>query len=99
MFLNTEAQNISDAQVRSQLAVLNADFRRLNADTALTPAVFRGLAGDARIMFCPLSRGRSLWTSYKGIVRRYTTKPYFLGDDAMKLRRPVVMMPGIPENI
>lgn len=83
VLFNTEAQNISDAQVRSQLAVLNADFRRLNADTALTPAVFRGLAGDARIMFC-LSQVDPFGRPTKGIVRRYTTKPYFLGDDAMK---------------
>src|SRR5205085_10705599 len=35
---NTAMQNISDAQIQSQMDVLNADFRRLNADAAATPA-------------------------------------------------------------
>src|SRR5688572_13735277 len=29
---NTSAQNISDAQIKSQIDVLNEDFRKLNAD-------------------------------------------------------------------
>lgn len=48
---NTAAQNISDAQIFSQIDVLNADFRRLNADAASTPAVFAGVAADARLEF------------------------------------------------
>ena len=46
------AENITDAQVLSQLAVLNDDFRRLNADTVNTPEHFRPLAADTRIEFC-----------------------------------------------
>lgn len=37
---NTAAQNISDAQIQSQLDVLNADFRGTNADAGSVPAVF-----------------------------------------------------------
>ena len=37
---NGASQNISTAQVLSQLDVLNEDFRRLNADTVNTPPVF-----------------------------------------------------------
>ncbi len=48
---NTAAQNISDAQIQSQIDVLNADFRRLNADAAATPAAFAGVAADARLEF------------------------------------------------
>ncbi|HVF05953.1 MAG TPA: zinc metalloprotease [Frankiaceae bacterium] len=48
---NTPAQNISDAQINSQIAALNADFRRLNADAAGTPAAFAAVAADARIEF------------------------------------------------
>lgn len=44
--------NISDAQVLSQLAVLNEDYRRLNLDTANTPAVFKPVAADCEINFC-----------------------------------------------
>ncbi|GIV35170.1 MAG: hypothetical protein KatS3mg031_2705 [Chitinophagales bacterium] len=46
-------ENISQAQVMSQLEVLNEDFRRLNADTVNTPAAFRPVAADVEIEFCP----------------------------------------------
>jgi PKD repeat protein len=46
------SQNISDAQVLSQIEVLNEDFRKLNADTSLIPSVFAGLAADCEINFC-----------------------------------------------
>lgn len=44
--------NISDAQVISQLNVLNEDFRRTNPDTGNTPAIFKPVAADTRIQFC-----------------------------------------------
>ena len=47
---NTAAQNISDAQVTSQIDVLNRDFRATNPDVANVP-VFAGLVADARIEF------------------------------------------------
>src|SRR6266545_7973717 len=34
---NTAAQNVSDAQIQSQMDVLNADFRRTNADASSVP--------------------------------------------------------------
>jgi hypothetical protein len=43
--------NISDAQVQSQITVLNDDFRRNNWDAVNTPAAFAGVAADARIEF------------------------------------------------
>src|SRR5262245_36203117 len=48
---NTTAQNISDAKIQSQINVLNADFRRANADRVNTPMAFAGVAADARIEF------------------------------------------------
>lgn len=44
-------ENISDAQIQSQIDVLNADFRSTNPDKASTPAVFAPLIGDARATF------------------------------------------------
>jgi biopolymer transport protein ExbD len=44
--------NISQAQVQSQIEVLNEDFRRLNSDTTNTPAQWQGVAADAEIEFC-----------------------------------------------
>jgi len=43
--------NLSQAQVRSQIDVLNEDYRRLNADGVLVPSVFQGLRGDAQVQF------------------------------------------------
>lgn len=49
---STDAQNIDDEFVYSQLDVLNADYRRLNADAIETPAAFADLAADVMIEFC-----------------------------------------------
>ncbi|MEM7040498.1 MAG: zinc metalloprotease, partial [Bacteroidota bacterium] len=45
-------ENISDAQVFSQMDVLNEDFQRLNPDTTNTPAAFLPVAVDSDIEFC-----------------------------------------------
>lgn len=45
-------ENISQAQVYSQIEVLNRDFRRLNPDTANAPAAFQAVAADVGIEFC-----------------------------------------------
>ena len=44
--------NISDAQIISQITVLNEDYRRLNADTTATPSVFKPVAADCEVNFC-----------------------------------------------
>jgi len=49
---NTPEQNISDAQVQSQLDILNEDFRRINADAGNTPDDFRPVVADVQIQFC-----------------------------------------------
>lgn len=45
------SENISDAQVKDQVRILNLDFRKLNADTSAIVPAFDTLAGDARIEF------------------------------------------------
>lgn len=53
----TATQNISDAQIISQLAVLNADYRKLNTDfNAVVPSAFRPLGADMEIAFCLATR-------------------------------------------
>ncbi|MBX2871244.1 MAG: T9SS type A sorting domain-containing protein [Saprospiraceae bacterium] len=49
---NTAAQNISEAQIQSQIDILNEDFRRLNVDAVNTPDDFSGVASDVEIEFC-----------------------------------------------
>jgi PKD repeat protein len=47
-----QGRNISQAQVYSQIDVLNEDFRRTNADASQTPAPFAAVAADIEIQFC-----------------------------------------------
>ena len=49
---NTDAENISEAQIMSQLDILNEDFRRLNADQDDVWAQ----AADTQIEFCLASQ-------------------------------------------
>jgi hypothetical protein len=48
---NKEEYNISAEKINTQLAVLNADFRKANADQAKIPGEFVSLAADAGIEF------------------------------------------------
>ncbi|MEM6269558.1 MAG: M43 family zinc metalloprotease [Bacteroidota bacterium] len=45
-------ENISAAQVQSQIDILNEDFGRLNADTVNTPAGFVPVAANSDLEFC-----------------------------------------------
>jgi hypothetical protein len=80
---NTAAQNISDAQVTSQIDVLNRDFRRTNADVGTAPAPFLPLATDARIEFF-LANTDPNGVPTTGIERRQTTVASFSDNDAVK---------------
>ncbi len=44
-------ENISDAQVLDQVAILNRDFRKLNADITAAIPFFQGIAADTKIEF------------------------------------------------
>lgn len=54
---STAAMNISDAQIASQIKVLNDDFRKLNADfSTVVPAPFQAVAGDMEVQFALANR-------------------------------------------
>ena len=53
---NDGVENISDAQIASQIDALNADYRKNNSDTLIIPSAFYGLAADFKIEFCLASR-------------------------------------------
>jgi len=80
---NTQQQNISDAQILSQINSLNQDYRRQNADTANTPQAFKKVAADVRIQFC-LAKVDPQGYYTTGIVRKYTKAEFFQNDDKMK---------------
>lgn len=73
----TTVQNISDAQIQSQIAVLNKDYRKLNTDINSIPSVWRPLATDVEIQFCLAARTPS-GAATTGITRTVTTKTRFL---------------------
>ena len=79
----TAAQNISDAQIMSQLEVLNNDFSNSNANAVDRPAAFAGLAADVRIHFC-LAQVDANGKRTTGITRKQTNTEVFTADDAMK---------------
>lgn len=80
---NTSIQNISDAQIASQILSLNNDFRLLNSNAAYIPAPFKSVAADVRIQFV-LAKFDAMGRPTNGIVRRSTNKVSFKSDDAVK---------------
>jgi len=80
---NTSAQNVSDAQIQSQLNVLNQDFRKLNSDLNLVPSTFSSLVADAEINFCLANRDPN-GNATTGIVRVQTSQTSFSTNDGMK---------------
>lgn len=75
---NTPQQNISDAQILSQIAVLNQDFARLNADTSQTPAVWKPIGANTQILFCLAQRDPN-GNPTTGITRTSTSITAFNG--------------------
>jgi hypothetical protein len=69
----TAAENISDAQIQSQIDVLNDDFNATNSDFSSVPALFSGVATNVEISFV-----------LEGINRKATTKTSWGTRDVMK---------------
>jgi hypothetical protein len=80
---NTAAQTISDAQITSQIDVLNQDFRATNPDVSTVPSVFAGLVADARLEFFLATTDPS-GNPTNGITRTPTNRASFTDDDAVK---------------
>jgi hypothetical protein len=68
----TADQNISDEQIKSQIDILNKDFRKLNSDVNKTPAFFKNLVADVGIEFCLAARDPAGMVT-NGITRTKTT--------------------------
>ncbi|PXY39750.1 zinc metalloprotease [Flavobacterium cheongpyeongense] len=69
----TTAQNISNAQIQSQIDVLNKDFNALNSDYNSVPALFSGVKANVGITFV-----------LDQVIRKSTTKTQWGTNDAMK---------------
>lgn len=80
---NTSEQNISDAQVQSQIDVLNEDYARLNADASQTPQAFQSIAANCDIQFC-LAKTDPSNQATSGITRKQTAATFFSIGSSMK---------------
>jgi hypothetical protein len=82
----TASENISDAQVRSQIRSLNRDFRARNPDKARVPGAWKGIVTDSKIQFLLATKdprgGRS-----SGITRTETKAAAFGPDDTVKSKK------------
>lgn len=76
-------QNLTDQQILSQIDVLNADFRRLNADAVNTPGVWQSIAADCEVNFC-MAAQTPAGAATTGIERRQTTVNGFSTNDNVK---------------
>ncbi len=78
------AENISDNLVRSQIRILNRDFRKLNPDTIKIPEAFKALAADCGIEF-QLASVDSKGRATSGVIHKYTPITKWTMDDKIKL--------------
>ncbi len=79
----TAVQNISDAQIQSQIDVLNEDFMHTNPDSIHTPAPFLAIAGRIPYYFI-LARQDPNGVATTGIERRQTTVASFGTNNLVK---------------
>ncbi|WP_235916131.1 zinc metalloprotease [Antrihabitans cavernicola] len=77
------AQPVTDAQVASQIAVLNKDYRATNSDISSVPAPFVNLVGDAGVEFA-LAATDPEGKPTSGITRTTTKVSAFDADDKVK---------------
>lgn len=80
---NKIAENVSDAQIKAQIAALNRDFRKKNADTSKIPASFKQFAADCEIEFV-LATMDSKGRSTTGIIHKYSPVSSWGMDDKIK---------------
>jgi hypothetical protein len=67
------AQNISDAQINSQIKALNQDFRAKNPDKSKAPSVWNGMIADSHTQFQLFQ-----------VTRTQTSRTSFSHDDGVK---------------
>jgi len=70
---NTAAENISNAQIQSQMDVLNEDFNKRNRDVSGVPSIYKNVIGDMGIQFV-----------LSAVVRRQSNRKKWAPMDGMK---------------
>ena len=87
---NNATQNVSDAQIQSQIDVLNRDYRRLSTEIPGGPAAYTGMASDTHFQFA-LARRDPNCNPTTGIIRKSTTTASFThtNSSVATVRNPV----------
>ena len=83
----TAAENISAAQIQSQIDILNQDFNAQNSDFGSVPAIFAPVAANVGITF-----------ELASVVRKATTKTSWGTRDAMKKNKQGGIAPTTPST-
>jgi hypothetical protein len=76
-------ENISVAQIKSQIAALNRDYAAKNPDKSKIPAPWASLASDTRVQFA-LAKKDPKGKPTNGITRTTTKHASFSDDDSVK---------------
>ena len=80
---NSASENISAAQIKSQITVLNKDYMAKNTDKSKVTSVWKGLVADAGIQFAFATKDPK-GKPTTGITRTKTKRTSFGVDDAVK---------------
>jgi hypothetical protein len=80
---NTASENISTAQIKSQIAALNKDYAAKNADRNQTPSVWKGLIANPNVQFALATKDPD-GKPTNGITRTQTASASFADDDKVK---------------
>jgi hypothetical protein len=95
----SEAMNISDAQIASQIKVLNDDFRKMNADfNTVVPSGFQPVAADMELAFCMATKKPDGSTT-TGIERKSVSANFNFDDNYYKASGLVAWAPTKYLNI
>lgn len=84
----TSAQNVSAAQIQSQIDVLNKDYNGLNSEFGAVPALFSSVKASVGVHFV-----------LKSVVRQSTTKTSWSTNDAMKKSSQGGINPTTPDSV
>jgi hypothetical protein len=84
---NSQEQNISDAQINSQIKAMNRDYRASNTDKSNTPSVWKSLIADCNIEF-----------TLEDVTRTQSAKTSFGTDDGVKSEATGGISPKEPDK-
>jgi len=80
---NVPEENITDAEIESQVVAMNADFMGTNADASKIPSAFKSLMGTPGIQFC-LAKRTPTGAPTTGIIHKSTTLTVFTDNNNAK---------------